>query len=215
MPSTLHSLRDIARCTDIIINTSLILNLPFRVGHIADGKERNKHIPVEVSHDGTCRWEPGQQHYSYCPVDIQMYPFDTQTCKLQFSPWVYTEDLINLTMADDAKYCLTASTVSNVEWDIVGHRTYNRKLRYYCSPRFYSSVVFEVHLKRKPLFYVVNILLPSAMLAALVLLLFCLPPESGEKMSMALTLLLAYSVLMVLVSENVPRSSHSVPFIGK
>ncbi len=77
------------------------------------------------------------------------------------------------------------------------------------------QVHFVLHLRRKPLFYVVNFILPSVLLALLVLLVFHLPPESGEKISMAVTLLLSYSVLILMISESVPHSSQGVPIIGK
>ena len=61
----------------------------------------------------------------------------------------------------------------------------------------------------------INLVLPSAMLSVLVVLLYLLPPDSGEKISMGVSLLLSTSVFTVIISENVPNTSRQVPLIGK
>ena len=60
-----------------------------------------------------------------------------------------------------------------------------------------------------------NIIIPSGILSVLVILVFLLPPDSGEKMSMGVTLLLSYFVFILMISEDVPNTSKAVPLIGK
>ena len=43
---------------------------------------------------------------------------------------------------------------------------------------------------------------------------FLLPPDSGEKVTLGLTVLLAFSVFMLLVAENMPPTSEYIPLIG-
>ena len=43
---------------------------------------------------------------------------------------------------------------------------------------------------------------------------FLLPPDSGEKIALSITVLLAYSVFMLLIAENIPATSETVPLIG-
>ena len=87
------------------------------------------------------------------------------------------------------------------------------RFRYPTMP--YPEVHYVFKLARKPLFFTMNIIVPSIMLALLVLLVFLLPPDSGEKISMGVTLLLSLSVFILIISENVPTTSVSVPIIGK
>ena len=44
---------------------------------------------------------------------------------------------------------------------------------------------------------------------------FLLPPDSGEKVTLGLTVLLAFSVFMLLIAENMPATSSYVPLIGE
>lgn len=44
---------------------------------------------------------------------------------------------------------------------------------------------------------------------------FMLPCESGEKITLGLTVLLAYSVFSFNIAENMPETSEVIPLIGK
>ncbi len=213
--TALHYYYGIAFRPKVLIIYDLMIIAICSVGKLLYVKEHYSLFEVTIRHDGTCIWEPAQQYHSRCPVDVRMYPFDTQTCKLVFGTWSYSEDLLNLTLNDYAESTLLEAIETNVEWDVVGTKVYRESETYDCCLEVYSLVVYELTMRRKPLFYIVHIMIPAGLLAVLVLLVFIVPPESGEKMSMALTLLLSYSVLILIVSDNVPPSSQGVPFIGK
>ena len=53
------------------------------------------------------------------------------------------------------------------------------------------------------------------MLSILTCLTFYLPTESGEKVSLGLTVLLAFSVFMLLIAEAMPATSEFIPLIGQ
>ena len=52
------------------------------------------------------------------------------------------------------------------------------------------------------------------MVSVLNLLIFRLSPESGEKISLGITVLLAFLVLLSIISEKMPESSKSIPLIA-
>ena len=78
-----------------------------------------------------------------------------------------------------------------------------------------SQIVVTIHVRRRYLYYLVNIMLPCMMMSLLVLVVFHLPPDSGEKVSLGVTVLLAFSVFQLMIAESVPTSSKSIPLIGK
>ena len=47
------------------------------------------------------------------------------------------------------------------------------------------------------------------------MLVFVLPPESGEKVSLALTAVLAMTMFQLVIAESIPPTSEVVPLIGK
>jgi len=78
----------------------------------------------------------------------------------------------------------------------------------------YSHVIFTLHLKRRYKFYVMNIVLPCVMLSVLILIGFCLPPDAGEKISLGISVLLAFTVFLVMIADSIPRISSAIPLIG-
>ena len=70
-------------------------------------------------------------------------------------------------------------------------------------------------MRRRPLFYMYNLVFPCALMIVLGAMVFCLPPESGEKISLAMTVLLTMTVFMLVVMENIPPTSEVVPLLGE
>ena len=72
----------------------------------------------------------------------------------------------------------------NVEWDIMQASARRNVITYTCCPNdFYPDVTFNFTLRRKPLFYTVNLILPCIGITILSFLVFYLPSDSGEKVS--------------------------------
>ena len=65
------------------------------------------------------------------------------------------------------------------------------------------------------MFYILNIILPCIMLSILQLCVFLAPPPSGEKISLSITVLLSFTVFLLIVSESMPQTSLNVPLLGK
>lgn len=59
------------------------------------------------------------------------------------------------------------------------------------------------------------ILLPCIMLSFVLLMIFMLPAESGEKVSLGVSILVSFSVFLIIVAEQVPDTSDAVPVIGE
>ena len=79
----------------------------------------------------------------------------------------------------------------------------------------YAHVIFTLHLKRRYKFYIMNIVLPCVMLSVLIMIGFCLPPDAGEKISLGISVLLAFTVFLLMIADAIPRTSLAIPLIGK
>ena len=58
-------------------------------------------------------------------------------------------------------------------------------------------------------------MLPCIFVTSAAMLVFYLPPESGEKVNMGVTVLLALTVFLLLVAESMPPQSKNIPLAGK
>ncbi|XP_069137242.1 neuronal acetylcholine receptor subunit alpha-9-like [Argopecten irradians] len=149
---------------------------------------------------------------SLCQVDVTYFPFDTQTCALTFGSWAYHGLQLNITNKS-VSGDLT-SFVSNVEWDVKAINIIRHVIYYGCCPEPYPDVTFYLVLDRKPLFYLLNLMFPCMLITSVACLGFLLPPDSGEKVSLEITVLLSLAVFLLVVSETLPPSSETFPYIG-
>ena len=72
-----------------------------------------------------------------------------------------------------------------------------------------------MELERKSQYTIINVLIRIILLSIMDLLVFWLPPESGEKVSLGITVLLSFSVFLLVVDERLPRTSDTVPILSK
>ena len=68
------------------------------------------------------------------------------------------------------------------------------------------GVKFTLVLKRRPLYYLFNIIIPAVLLAALSAVTFVVPVDSGEKISFGIAILLAFSMFMLILQDNTPQT---------
>ncbi|XP_060066499.1 acetylcholine receptor subunit alpha-type acr-16-like [Ylistrum balloti] len=165
-----------------------------------------------VEQNGNVFWPPIVRMRSSCKMDITYFPFDDQVCKLKMGSWAYDGfqvDVTNRTMEVD-----TSNYVDNGEWTLIDTKVV-RNVKYYpCCPEPFPDVTFYIHLRRRVLYYAFNVIIPCMLLSSLTLTGFLLPPDSGEKVTLGLTVLLAFSVFMLLIAENMPPTSEYIPLIG-
>ncbi|XP_013411442.1 neuronal acetylcholine receptor subunit alpha-10-like [Lingula anatina] len=168
---------------------------------------------ITVGNTGHVLWLPGGKFFTNCELDIQYFPFDDQTCKLHFTNWAYTGLQVNLLNAS-SKIPLENYKL-NGEWDIVATKASREDVYFYCCPEVpYPSVYFTIFMRRKFLYHLTNIVTPCLMLSILVAVVFYLPPDDGEKIALGITVLLSFSVFLLLIAESMPRISESVPIIS-
>ena len=171
-----------------------------------------KQFRAMITCDGNVRWEPGGVFKTRCEVDITYYPFDEQRCKLIFGAWSYHTAKMNLTNSSATVNLDSYNT--NGEWAIYRTLTNRSEFFYGCCPNErFSNVVFEIFMKRRHTFYVMNVILPSIMTSVLLLsIFFCTP---GQKVQIGVVVLLSFRIFLLNVSDSIPKTSDHTPILGK
>ena len=77
------------------------------------------------------------------------------------------------------------------------------------------DIFFNITLRRKTLFYTVNLIIPCVGISCLSVLVFYLPADSGEKVALCISILLSQTMFFLLISEIIPSTSLAVPLLGK
>ncbi|KAH3781616.1 hypothetical protein DPMN_159516 [Dreissena polymorpha] len=96
---------------------------------------------------------------------------------------------------------------TNSEWDIV-----NTSWHVYRDQQD-AAINFKMTLKRKPMYFMMSVLLPICILSILNICVFMIPVNSGEKASYAVTVFLSFAVFLTIVSDNHPQNFESTPLI--
>ncbi|XP_037311827.2 acetylcholine receptor subunit delta [Pungitius pungitius] len=181
---------------------------------------------VLVGSDGGCIWLPPAIFRSSCSINVNFFPFDWQNCTLKFTSLTYNAKEIRMLLKEDGndeeKWTVEwiiidpASFTENGEWEI-NHRPAKRNTYKHIpmESNKHQDITFYLVIKRKPLFYIVNIIIPCVLISFLASLVYYLPADSGEKMTLSISVLLAQSVFLLLISQRLPETSMSVPLIVK
>ncbi|XP_054625696.1 neuronal acetylcholine receptor subunit beta-4 isoform X1 [Dunckerocampus dactyliophorus] len=165
---------------------------------------------VIVLFNGSINWLPPAIYKSACKIEVKHFPFDQQNCTLKFRSWTYDHTEIDLILKSEMA-SMDDFTPSG-EWDILalpGRRTVNPL------DSTYVDLTYDFIIKRKPLFYTINLIIPCVLITSLAILVFYLPSDCGEKMTLCISVLLALTVFLLLISKIVPPTSLDVPLIGK
>ncbi|XP_023695521.2 neuronal acetylcholine receptor subunit beta-2-like isoform X1 [Paramormyrops kingsleyae] len=160
-----------------------------------------------VSYDGSVFWLPPAIYKSACKIEVKHFPFDQQNCTMRFRSWTYDRTEIDLVLRSDVA-SMDDFTPSG-EWDIIalpGRRNENAA---------YVDITYDFIIRRKPLFYTINLIIPCVLITSLAILVFYLPSDCGEKMTLCISVLLALTVFLLLISKIVPPTSLDVPLVGK
>ena len=92
---------------------------------------------------------------------------------------------------------------------------YRNEKFYTCCDEPYLDITFNITMRRKTLFYTVNLIIPCVGISFLSVLVFYLPSDSGEKISLCISILLSLTVFFLLLAEIIPPTSLTVPLLGK
>ncbi|KTF82178.1 hypothetical protein cypCar_00030096, partial [Cyprinus carpio] len=163
-----------------------------------------------VSNTGDIFWLPPAIYKSACAIEVRNFPFDQQNCTLKFRSWTYDRTELDLVLTSD--FASRDDYTPSGEWDIVslpGRKNEDP------NDLKYLDITYDFVIKRKPLFYTINLIIPCVLITSLAILVFYLPSDCGEKITLCMSVLLALTVFLLLISKIVPPTSLAVPLIGK
>ncbi|RUS82350.1 hypothetical protein EGW08_009903 [Elysia chlorotica] len=160
-------------------------------------------IPLRVNESGLVTWNPPGLISVSCEMDKTHFPFDTQICAIEATSFGYTIQELDLYDHDDGINLRYFK--GHGEWTLLS--TWHERNTYIEGANEYSRVYFYFKVKRKPLSYGLNHILPVLATAFLTVFVFALPPDSGERISYTLTVLLSFMVMLTLIADDLPTTA--------
>ena len=151
-----------------------------------------------------------------CSVNLRNFPFDNQTCEIEFNLGSQNQYL-GLRDGQHDGIELGDTLEVNDEWQNVKmtQKVVSFPFTVFGGHSYIDMYIIKITMDRNPVFYVIYLLIPSVLMAFVSVLVFLLPPDSGERVGLSITVLLSYTVFLLMVSEFTPRGGANTPILGK
>ncbi|CAL1543672.1 unnamed protein product, partial [Lymnaea stagnalis] len=164
--------------------------------------------PMTLYYNGITRWYPGGVFSASCFLDITYFPFDEQSCYVDF----FTNDFADeIHLIPTIPFVLNDSFIPNGEWVLLSSDIKEQEKQ--VGDETFSSVVIRMSFQRRPHFFLVNVIVPMVLLSLLSSFVFVMPSDSGERATFSITVLLSLSLFMSVVSNQLPNNSDTFPII--
>ncbi|KAL3053212.1 hypothetical protein OYC64_005701 [Pagothenia borchgrevinki] len=152
---------------------------------------------------------------STCQLNLIMFPFDTQECNITFSSLSSDGNAIQLgtVNTDEAlTYISEQFMVTKGEWELVKMEI----VSFNCSKTTLNKqkLIYKVIISRKPMLYVINLIIPLLYFLILDLASFFISEARGEKLGFKVTLLLSISVMLLILKDILPSTEKKLPWIA-
>ena len=162
-----------------------------------------------ILNDGTVTIWPYKMYTVGCKIKIQRFPFDVQTCVLDFLSWTNPITTLNINTSETMNL---GRYTENAEWELE-----SAEPTYYLQPygkTFWAHIKYTFTLRRKWLFQVLNIIAPIVCISLLNVTCFLLPASCGEKITLSISIFLTLAVFLTIITSSMPESSDEVSILG-
>ncbi|KAI8513472.1 hypothetical protein Bbelb_101110 [Branchiostoma belcheri] len=163
--------------------------------------------PGETDRAGTSHQQKDTAHSICMIVSLNVRGFE------DVMSWTYGGYDVNTT-TESVPPSLTYF-VHNDEWELLAIGDKHEDIFYVCCPEPYPLVTFTIYIRRRSMYYLIFLVSPCLLFSIMTILGFYLPPEAGERVGLGITVLLAFTVFLLMVSELMPPTSSAVPLIDE
>uniref|UniRef100_A0A671QAK7 Uncharacterized protein n=1 Tax=Sinocyclocheilus anshuiensis TaxID=1608454 RepID=A0A671QAK7_9TELE len=154
---------------------------------------------------------------SSCNLDIYTFPFDIQNCTFTFNSYQHTVLDVQLSfdipVEEAFKDSLEVMTTKG-EWELVDMLAQKPTIPPHEMNISRDMLTYYIVLRRRATLYVVNLLIPSCFLITVDLFSFLLPPQNVDRSAFKMTLILGYTVFLLLMNDLLPVTGNTLPLIN-
>ena len=140
-----------------------------------------------------------------CPLELSHFPFDTQTCTLNISSWVYTDLMLSLIPNTDvSKQIDVLDSFGHSEWDVKGYRVEQLKeTRACCGQKEFDILSYSFELQRFTHYYKISMGMTITLVIVSFIIMF-MPPDNVSRTGTLVFIPLTILALQLTLSGKIP-----------
>ncbi|KAG8563221.1 hypothetical protein GDO81_015980 [Engystomops pustulosus] len=168
---------------------------------------------MQLYYNGTIRRTRTLKVVTTCPLDLYKFPFDTQKCNLTFGMSMNTVSDVLLIPSSSAKEVtlLSLEEFAKSEWILKEVNIMHLNISKYGEQ--WNKVIYQVLIRRAPVLYVINLIIPACLLVLVDVASMFIPMEGGERLGFKITVVLGFSVLLLILNDFLPNTDNP-PILG-
>ncbi|KAI3410131.1 Neurotransmitter-gated ion-channel ligand binding domain [Globodera pallida] len=151
-----------------------------------------------------------------CKMNVRFFPYDQQNCSFIISSW--THDMATIDYHFARPTVNMKNYVVDDEWDVISFEFSRQELQFKCCVRPWAMLYAHLVIRRKPLYYIVNLVIPTSIITVVAVIGFFTPSSStserDEKLYLGINTLLTMSLMLLMVTNQMPNTSNYVPLMG-
>ena len=173
------------------------------------GEEVEK-VSAVVEKDGTVGWGVSKRYTTFCNLNIRFYPNDAHSCDFEFLSLHYSTSELRIEhetlgldlaqMRQHGEWVVKDTSVSSVTRLVLGRKV--------------QGVVYTVVFDRRSEFILLHKVMPLLLLVISNIFVHLVPLTSGERISYAVTVLLAFVFWQAIVTEGLPQNSAKISLVS-
>ncbi|KAF1755682.1 hypothetical protein GCK72_012132 [Caenorhabditis remanei] len=151
-----------------------------------------------------------------CQMDVSRFPFDTQICQIQFClPIFYRVQVEVLSeiyegIMDEKIF----KTMGNSEWKLINLTNRVEVLKYNDNMGNMDLAIFEITIRRNPLYYIYMIVFPSFVINFVSIVgVFLNGADKMSRLNVGLTNIMTMTFILGVMADKIPRTGN-IPLLG-
>ena len=151
-----------------------------------------------------------------CRMDVRFFPYDQQNCTFIISSWTHDMATMDYHFARPSVNMLNFA--QNDEWTVISFDFERVEQSFKCCPHPWAMLYAHLVIRRKPLYYIVNLVIPTSIITVVAVTGFFTPTSSSserdEKLYLGINTLMTMMLMLLMVTNQMPNTSNYVPLMS-
>ena len=143
-----------------------------------------------------------------CDMNYYQFPFDVQICYVEFTTLDSATFAERAVINTKGKYLIDSAIPPNFDWLVLNQS--DEQVGEIINFEKYQTIRLSLSFQRKPEYFTLNIFAPGLILQILELSSFFLPPDTPDRATYSITIMLSLYVLRTEVLSHLPSTPKPV-----